>query len=48
MTAMPEQPVRELVSARDRKRLIARLARIEGQLRGIQKMIAQRSTPAGD
>ena len=41
MTAMPEQqPVRELVSTEDRKRLVDRLARIEGQLRGVQKMIA--------
>lgn len=39
--SMPTTTARAaVVSPEDKKRLLARLARVEGQLRGIQKMIA--------
>lgn len=36
---MPPATATRAVSEEDKKRLIARLARIEGQLRGVQRMI---------
>ena len=41
MSVSSPQPSDTVLSPEDKKRLIDRLARVEGQLRGVQKMIAQ-------
>ncbi|NHZ32960.1 MULTISPECIES: metal-sensitive transcriptional regulator [Massilia] len=43
---MPQIVESSALSALQKKELLHRLARIEGQLRGVQKLIAQAATPA--